>query len=348
MDVTIEGKGPFRMLLETGCWCIDLSPQVIVALGGGSRALTDDKLYRAGGGFVDHLHRVRELRIGGARLTGLVVTANPSYPGVDGILGLPAFAGLLMTVDYPNCQLRLERGALPPPDGITVLPLRHIFGDFVGIDVEVPGGSLPSVIDTQSGFGLSLSPELAETLRFESAPVATGEVLMGGRVTAPLKTGRLSGPFTIGAFVFQRQLAQVIAHPPNRPRLANLGSHVLRHFALTLDQRTMRVRFARADTTPVAPSSPYRSFGMAASAGRDGTVRITSVEAGGAAEKAGLKAGDVVTRVGGTPAGALRPNGMSVQATLTRLAQAADPVAFEVVRAGREVRVRLTSEIVVP
>jgi hypothetical protein len=39
---------------------------------------------------------------------------------------------------------------------------------------------------------------------------------------------------------------------------------------------------------------------------------------------------------------------MSVQATLTRLAQAADPVVFEVMQDGNHVRVALTSQIVVP
>jgi hypothetical protein len=347
VDVTIGGKGPFRLMLETGCGCIELAPRTVAAVGG-LEALTDDKLYRVAGGFVDGLHRVAELRIGGARLGGFVATTDATMPGVDGLIGLPAFAGLLLTVDYPNRQLRLEKGALPVPDGKNVLPMRNIFGVLLGIDMETGGGTLPTVIDTQSGLALSLSPELASGLRFESAPVQTGEVLMGGTVTAPVKTGRLAGELRIGEFVLPRQLAQVITHPPDRPRLANIGAEILRHFAVTLDQQNMRVRFTRAGPTTLPAPGPYRGFGLVASSLRDGTARVSRVDAGGAADRAGLKAGDVVVRVDGAPLGTLRENGVSAQAALIRRAQDPAPVTLEVRRDGQPVTVTLASEVVVP
>ena len=39
---------------------------------------------------------------------------------VDGIMGFTVFDDVLLTLDYSNDEMRLDRGQLPPPDGETV------------------------------------------------------------------------------------------------------------------------------------------------------------------------------------------------------------------------------------
>lgn len=353
VEATIEGRGPFRMLIETGCECVHLSPQVVAGLAEVLVPLTDDKLFRAGGTFVGRLHRARSIAVGGATLTDVVVTADNALQGVDGILGLPAFRDLLLTVDYPAQRLVLEQGALPAPDGRQILPMRRVFGDLYGIDLPVGAHTLPALLDTQSGFGLITSPTLARGLHLASAPVPAGEVVMGGMTTAPWQVARLADTIHIGAYRLPAQLVSVIAHPPTRPRLANVGGQLFQHFAVTFDQRTARVRFAREGSTVIPGPGPYRSFGLRAAATRtgrtrSGATRVLSVTPGGAAARAGLRIGDVVARVGGAAVETLLVNAASVQSELDRLAQGGAPVTVEVLRDGTPLAVTLAGEVLVP
>ena len=346
VEVTLGGKGPFRFMIETGCDCISISPQVAAAAAG-LEALTDDDLFRVGETRIDSLYRVSDLRIGGARLADFTAGVDIAL-GVDGILGLPAFTELLLTLDYPRSQLRLEKGELPPPDGKQILAVRPIVGPFLGFDLMIGGKPVPSIIDTQSGLGLSLSTELAETLRFESEPVQTGSVLMGGVVSAPVKTGRLADDIRIGEFTLQKQLAEVISHPPDRPRKGNIGARILSHFTLTLDQKNRRVRFSREGSRVIPPPPPYRTFGLTLRAQRGGQVAIVDVQPGGPAAEAGLKAGDVVVRFGDTPAGALPVAGGTPQASVNAYANRGEPVSVEVLRQGVPATTTLHSRVVVP
>ena len=52
------------------------------------------------------------------------------FPTFDGVLGLPAFGSVLMTIEYARKQLVLVRDSLPPADGME-LPdrSRRSFGE---------------------------------------------------------------------------------------------------------------------------------------------------------------------------------------------------------------------------
>jgi hypothetical protein len=337
------------MQLETGCWCMEITPQVAATLGERLESVTQDHVHRLGDHYVNHLHRVRELRLGEARLGGYVVSTGTTLPGVDGIIGLPAFRDLLVTFDYPAKQMRLERGALPQPDGKSVLPMRRIFGDLLGIDLTIGGTSMPSIIDTQSGLGLSLASTVVDAVHFADEPVQTGEVSIdvGERTRrAPLRKGRLADVVAIGRYTFPGQITDIITYPPTRPRLGNIGSGVLSHFVMTMDQANKRVRFVSAgDSTSFPPSPAYRSFDVALTAPpRGNTVRVSRVVPGGIADRAGLKTGDVVVRVNDAPASTLRVHG-SPQSNLDRLARSEAPLVMGVERAGQTVTVTLRSEV---
>jgi hypothetical protein len=351
-DVMIEGKGPFRMQVETGCWCMEITPQVAATLGDRLESVTQDQVHRVGGGYVDHLHRVRELRLGDARLGGFVVSIGPNMPGQDGIIGLPAFRDLLVTFDYSAKQLRLERGALPQPDGKSVLPMRRIFGELRGIDLTIGGSAMPSIIDTQSGAGLLLASTVVDAVRFAAEPVATGQatndVGEGRARRVPVRTARLADVMAIGRYTFPSQIIDIITYPPTRPRLGNIGGEVLGHFSVTMDHANNRVRFVSVgDSTSFPPSPAFRSVGLTIAAlPRGNTVRVSDVAPGGAADRAGVKAGDVVVSVNGGPASTLPVDG-SPQANLRRLAQSEAPLVLEVERAGRKLTVTLQSEVMV-
>lgn len=78
-----------------------------------------------------------------------------------------------------------------------------------------------------------------------------------------------------------------------------VGWHVLRHFALTFDQKKNRIRMLPNGTAPVRMGSlvgPGVAFRP-----RPGGLEIISVFPGTSAEAAGLREGDLVIAIDGTP-----------------------------------------------
>ncbi|HEU5039242.1 MAG TPA: hypothetical protein VFT84_00375, partial [Gemmatimonadales bacterium] len=155
VSVTLNGRGPYRLAVETGSPEVLLSSTVVSALAlpaGGE-----------GKGF-----RLDSLRIGEALVRGLVVGRNDAFAplGVDGVLGLDAYRDLLLTVDYPGARLALSRGSLSAPDGDQVLRAVRV-GPFVGVELSVGEVREIGVIDTQGGVGFQALPEVATRFRFE-------------------------------------------------------------------------------------------------------------------------------------------------------------------------------------
>lgn len=331
VEVHVGDKGPYRFMVETGFDRIIFTPRLVAELGDRVRSLNDDTMFRIGETRISSMVHVDELRIGGARLADFAVNASPKQPGVDGVLGLSTFANLLLTVDYPKQQLRLQKGALPEPDGREILPLRA-FGPFLGIDLRVGGKVIPAAIDTQGssvgGAGLSLTPELAPLVQFQSAPVEIGKALVGQRHESKMTMGRLAADMKLGKFTLKRPLAVVMTFgTTGHEEYANLGADVLRHFAITLDQQHARVRFTGSPAIIPQPP-PYRSFGLSVQPS-DG--KVSTVREGTPAARAGVKVGDVV----------VSPKNLSA------LAKSDAPVKVELLRDGKPLTVTLRSEVVV-
>jgi hypothetical protein len=106
IDVTVDGRGPYRFAVETGAAFTSVTPQMAAAAGLVPADTADPAV------------TVGALGIGAARLRDFrVAVLDAPAPGIDGILGLNAYRDLLLTVDYPAGVVRLERGALEPPNG---------------------------------------------------------------------------------------------------------------------------------------------------------------------------------------------------------------------------------------
>jgi predicted aspartyl protease len=331
VEVHVGDKGPYRFMVETGFDRIIFTPRLVAELGGRVRSLNDDTMFRIGETRMSSMVHVDELRIGGARLADFDANVSPKQPGVDGVLGLSTFANLLLTVDYPKQQLRLQQGALPEPDGREILPLRA-FGPFVGIDLRIGGKIIPAAIDTQGssvgGAGLSLTPELAPLVRFQSAPVEIGRALVGQRHESRMTMGRLAADMKVGRFTLKRPLVVVMTFgTTGHEEYANLGADFLRHFVMTLDQQNRRVRFTGSPAVIPRPPS-FRSFGLSVQSS-DG--KVTTVREGTPAARAGVKVGDVLVSPKNLPA----------------LAKSGAPVKVELLRDGAPFTITLKSAVMV-
>jgi hypothetical protein len=239
---TLNGKGPYRLAVETGSPNVLLTPQLVGTLG----------LPRAGSNGTDSLFRLDSLRIGDVVINTLLVGQDDGFGrlGVDGVLGLDAYADLLLTIDYPAGELILSKGTLPAPDGREVLPAVRV-GPFMGVPVDAGGIREIGVIDTQGGILFQAVPEVAERMTFAAPPRVVGRAVVGGGAPVEVKAARLAGDLKLGRHVFRQPTIAVHPLPPDIPSRMTIGTQALRHFRLTIDQRSMRVRLARADTTAI-------------------------------------------------------------------------------------------------
>lgn len=339
----VNGHGPFVFAIETGAPMVIVTDRLAAAIGLPTTPEHEGASVHGAGS----IRTLDSLRIGDALFRDQpVAVMPPPLPGIDGLLGLPAYASLLLTVDYPGRRVVLERGALPEPDGREVLAARAV-GPFLAIPVRLGAREVTTVIDTQSGLGLSVPPALADSLAFEATPAVVGQARVGGmtRPAAEVKGARLAGDARVGGFTIARPIVRVLPMPAGYMQMALFGTGTLRHFAITLDQANRRVRLARRD--PVVPAEPpFRSLGLALGVapgvGADSTVSVSTLLPGGAAAAAGLRVGDTVRAVGGRPARELL-----IPTELAALAERGESVRVEVVREGRRSWVGVTPTVLV-
>jgi hypothetical protein len=144
----------------------------------------------------------------------------------------------------------LPSDTLPEPDAVEVLRAVRV-GPFLGVELDVGGVKEVGVVDTQGGVGFQALPAIADRLMVESPLRVVGRASVGGGAPIEVKGARLQGDLRIGRHVFTRPRIDVHELPPEIPSKMTIGLRALRHFALTVDQRSMRVRFARPDTTAI-------------------------------------------------------------------------------------------------
>lgn len=288
VQVAIEGQS-FTFLVETGAWfnsiSADAARRLRLPVSHGQAHLDAVSL----GPVVLHDMQARVVR---------------DQPGeVDGQLGLPAFAELLATMDFPHHQLRLARGALPEPDGRQVLQLEAI-GPLWGVPMLVGGKTFTALFDTQSGDGFAIAPPLARQVSFVGKPVETGRVRGPAVGDAAVRTARLDGDIQLGSYRFARPIVSSFPVELRFQKLGVwLGPQLLQNFEVTLDQKNRRVRFVHVKGEPlVAAPPPLGDFGFRVARDPDGLVRVDAVKPGGDADLAGVAEGDELVTFDQKPA----------------------------------------------
>ncbi|MED5549147.1 MAG: PDZ domain-containing protein [Pseudomonadota bacterium] len=208
---------------------------------------------------------------------------------IDGILEYDAFEDVLLTLDYGLGEMRVESGALPRPDGVTVF-------DANGPDlrpwirVSFPGGTRRLLIDS----GAALSPIVLRDLeRYDTVapPRATGAAVRFAQIERR-SAARLAGNAQIGENVLVQPVIE------STPETEILGGQAMRHFVWTFDQRHERVRMVRHDPDTPITFEPLITHGLVLVPEGDG-MRVVSVIANSPAFDAGVLTGDFITHFDG-------------------------------------------------
>jgi len=137
-EVSINGQGPFRFLIDTGATQSVLSQKVSTRLG--LKKIATNIMFGVGGdGKVDSpIYKADSVKIGDVTVKNVPLGTldNPLLDLVmDGILGPTILADFIITMDYPRSQIQLSRKA---PEGGTVVPA-WFFGGLLMVPVEVNG-----------------------------------------------------------------------------------------------------------------------------------------------------------------------------------------------------------------
>ncbi len=307
--VRIDGKGPFRMLLDSGSINV-LLPDIARTL----QLLPDV----ASAGSDVNVVRAKRLDIGG------VLIAKPAFATIDlkaflqrvegvddvaGVIGTEIFKRMPVTIDYDRAQLVLHRPATFKYAGkATAVPL-SFRGTMPRVRARVDGADGVFDIGTGARGSLTLAAPFVEANDLAAKYRATQTVVAGSSVSGPVRGGLArAGELDVGG-VPVRQPVVVLAAPGtgaaanvDASSAGSIGYGVLRRFKPTFDY-ARGVVYLDAGAANAEVDS-FERAGLWLERTATGLV-VVDVVADGPAAAAGLKPGDVVTAVNGKAFGTI-------------------------------------------
>ena len=243
VEVTINGSGPYRFVLDTGATISVIDPRLTQELG-----LPEAKGVRDTTGHARTLVRARELRIGDAELRGVTLSSDASVTalfgarGPRGVLSAYSFPDHLLSIDYPARRITIEKGKLGKADGQTIFEYRSD-DMFPTVPVRVAGTETRATVDSGSGYGLMMPTKYLKELPLSSEPVAVGQARTHA-ATMPVTRAAVKGAVELGKY--DLGIEDVLFTDIRIGKLqANVGFEVLRKFVVTLDSKNRRIRFVQ-------------------------------------------------------------------------------------------------------
>jgi hypothetical protein len=245
IEVSIGGKGPFKFVLDTGASGTVLGSELVKEL-----ALPESGEVRMGDPINPHAISAKQVKLdrlslGGATFSGMTATsmdrmALEQHLGARGILGMPAFSDLLLTIDFARREVRIARGELPAADGKDIVAYEQAHGALIRVPITVASIEIAADLDSGSPSGVSLPDAYMEKLPLEGKPVEVGRARTVNSEFV-VRGATLKGSVRIGGHVLESPELRFNALP-----VANVGSQVLARFTITIDQKNRRIRFVSA------------------------------------------------------------------------------------------------------
>jgi alpha-beta hydrolase superfamily lysophospholipase len=323
VTVRLAGKGPFSMIVDTGSSSLVITPNVARRLGIAS--LSAGYATGAGSGAAA-LSRavVPSLDVGALRLRGLradVLDLTPiqrafGFPHLDGVIGYDTLRRYRVGVDIDAMRLTLSSSPLSVPKNAAAQVFTVDANGLIHVPAAVDGVHGTFVVDTGDRSSLTLFRGFAESNDFyRDAPVRN--VVTGYGIGGPIYSDLLRTTLAL----FGSSLPNVLTRASRDKggafalgrEAGSVGMGVLERFNMVYDYPDARIyswpsgRFAVTDDKrPLAydgnaPPLPRRALlGAGVAAGANG-VRVTVVVPGSPASQAGVRVGDTIRAIGGTP-----------------------------------------------
>jgi hypothetical protein len=253
VQVMINGKGPFRFMLDTGTGAeavitSELAAELELPVAGQVRLSDPSGL----GGQTVPIFLIQSLRVAGVEFKGVGALRHAMSDAdgyCQGLLGFLLFREYLLTVDYPRKRMTLHTGDLHADGEQTVLPFRMPYGVPI-VPMRIGGNRVEAQIDS-GGNGFSVPDSLVSRLKFASDPVVFGSG-QSLSTSFQIRAGKLASDMKLGNYTFKKPFVEINSAFP----LANFGSCPLQYFALTFDQKNGLVSFKAAHKTFRLAASP--------------------------------------------------------------------------------------------
>jgi len=197
VSVNLNGRGPFRLVLDTGANRTVLTPRVLHVLGLSADAGRQAVL-GAGGRAPGHIVGLDHLQTGAfeRRDVSAVVMSGEMVGAYDGLLGMDALAGSRLAIDFEQGVFEVGPGGGEAPPGFDPVPGRLRYGQLLETQIEIRDVAASALIDSGSqgtianAALLARLPEAPRSGRFVVVGVREGQAT-AARVFSDVKVGPL-------------------------------------------------------------------------------------------------------------------------------------------------------------
>jgi hypothetical protein len=293
-----------RFLIDTGSTATLVSAPLAKAIGQKDRnaAKRSVRVRSANGGEVAlEAVTLKRLQLGDAqfeRVPALVYDFEElsSHLGltIDGLIGFPVFRDTLLTLDYPRARLVVAPHpatpqALPAGGGRASTIAFNNEQSTPFIPVQLGNESFIVLVDSGSDGALNLNP-VGLHPRFVFGP-RTGTVVSSLAGDRHQQVGRLNQNLLLGTHLIEQPIVDVT------DQLSAIGGELLKHFAVTFDQRRNYATFTRDTDGPVKMDA-RRSTGLSFSRA-PAYWRVMAIIPETPSSQLGVQPGDLVVRING-------------------------------------------------
>jgi hypothetical protein len=246
-EVTINGRGPFSFLVDTGASRCVVSLELARALGLDVR-MSNEGVFDASGttnATLGHIE-LQQIGLGDRRFTSvpaqvldLSFAARTLNHSISGVLGLELFRDLVLVIDYPASILELTDAAVPPPDDNEVLAAVQSPRGLMLLEVGIGNRKMAVYLDSGDDGFMEIDRSVWDQYPWTSEPITVAKFVSVSGQIRDARSSRLGGSVEVGAYSL---LHPVVGQTDAGSRLA--GSF-MKEFRVSLDQARGRIRFER-------------------------------------------------------------------------------------------------------